>query len=117
MVTYDDEPTELVLSLTVQTVARLDSLSGPEGVQGDETRESLALVWLRRWSRRADKQLSYFERFGPGTESVTITVEAPLLKALRDYGIPMRWWPDQVASAVVNDCGADLSWRKGFEIR
>lgn len=111
MTTEDDaqEPVELTLAVTPQTIALLDHLSGPEGLQRDHTRESLAALWLARWGRRVAKQLDYYDRFGPGTERMTVTVDRDLWYVLREYGLPLRWWPEEVASAVLNDCGGRMT--------
>ena len=111
MVTQDDseEPVELTLTLTPQTIALLDQLSGPEGLHPEHTRESLAVAWLGRWSRRGLKQLDYYDRFGSGTEPLTLTVNRPLWRILRDYGTSRRWWPEETASAVLNDSGGRMT--------
>jgi hypothetical protein len=102
-------PLELALMLAPPTTELLRTLTGPKAFHPDLTPETLAVVWLGRWSRRTLKQLDFHDRFGPGTETMTITVDRPLWKHLREYGVTLSWHPEEVASAVLNDCGARMA--------
>lgn len=104
-----DEPVELVLTLTPQTLAVLGTLAGPEALHLDETPESLAVLWLRRWARRWNKHLDYYDRYGPGTETMAVAVDHDLWCALREHGSNHGWQADEVASAVLNDSGGRMA--------
>lgn len=107
----DAKPVELVLSLTGEAVGILDELVSYD-LSHDGTREGLALTWVIRWGRRPTKDLCLPNRYGTGSEPMTIMVDHPLWEALFTYGSPQRMWPDEVASAVVNDWGGQLAWHK-----
>lgn len=106
---YDDQPIALALCLTTQAVAVLDMLAGPDGLQPEHTRESLALKWISRWARCSGKALWRPDKHVPGTETVTVTVDRSLLDLLRAHGDAHGWEPVDMASAVVNDCASHLS--------
>ena len=105
----DDQPVDLVLSLTKRTEAKLHQLAGNDCLHSDRTPTGLALDWLLRWDRLPVKALNDPDRFGPGTEQMTVTVDRPLWQALRVYGLRHKWGPEEVASAVINDWGGFLS--------
>ena len=111
MVTQNDDerPVELVLSLTKRTQAKLHQLAGDGCLYSDRTPTELALDWLLRWDRLAVKVLNDPDRFGPGTEQTTITVDRALWHRLRAYGMRHEWSPEEVASAVINDWGGFLA--------
>jgi len=111
MVMQDQTPIELVLTLTKETAAILDELVALD-LSDDGQRTGLALVWLERWSRRGNKHLSYYDRYEAACEPLGLTVSYPLWNVMREFGVPLRWWPDEVASAVVNDWGNALVWKR-----
>lgn len=105
----DDVP--VTLALTKEALGIIDQLVSC-GLYIGETRESVALSWIIRWGRRPDQTLRHPDRYGPGTEPLTVTVEYPLWDRLHRFGIRERLWPDEVASAAVNDWGGELHWKR-----
>lgn len=99
------------LTLTTETVAMLDELLTYR-LSDDGQRTGMALTWLVRWSRRPDPALDYHELYGPGTEPLAVAVPYAVWSALHSALGDEHTSVEALASAVVNDAGNQLSWKK-----
>lgn len=104
-----DDMHDLTLLLTMETLGAIDDVLACDLPAKDAAPRDLVLIWLLRWSRREDKGLLDLSRVARGTESMTVTVDDALWQCLFEHGAALRMWPDEVASAVVNDRGSFLS--------
>lgn len=105
---------ELTLLLTPETTAIMDLYLDYELADPDGDRASVALGWLTRWSRRADKALDHADRYGPGTQPLTVPVPDAVWHALDAVKGDEYASADELASAVVNDAGNEASWKKTY---
>lgn len=103
------------LMLTAETGAILDELLVYKFADKhfeDGTRAGMALTWLLRWSRREEQGLNYHDLYGPGTEPLTVAAPFPVWSALNGALDDEHTSVEALASAVVNDAGNQMAWKK-----
>lgn len=107
-------PSELPLSLTAQTYEMLEYFAGPQALYPDDTPQSLAMGVLWRWSKRLDKTLVNPDRYGGGTHYLTLHPDHDLFEQLTAHGRDQAMSAVVLASAIVNDWGAGLFWKREY---